>query len=249
MRKSKLSVEKLVLLFTSHKILTLHEIKQAVNTNSTTSIHRLLKAMNYQTSYSHSGKYYTLVDIPDYDHNGLWEFNNIFFSKYGKLAPTIEHFVNFSATGYFADELEALLKVFVHNELQKLYNHQKLRREQIGRQFLYLSNSIGDVQFKKRTEEIQRHVSTSQSESSASDEFGNIEHLTTFLSVLNEKQRRLFLGFESIRLGYGGDKTMSDLTGIDARTIAKGRRELLSLDISVDRIRKPGGGRPPIKKN
>lgn len=249
MKKSKLSIDKLTILFKSHKILTLPEIKQAANTNSTTSVHRLLSTINYQTSYSHSGKYYTLADIPDYDHTGLWEFNNIFFSMYGKLAPTIEHIVNFSATGYFANELETLLKVFVHNELKKLYNLQKLRREQIGRQFLYLSNSIGDVQFKKRTEQIQHDVSTSRAESSATDKFCNIEHLKIFLSVLNEKQRRLFLGFESIRLGYGGDKIISDLTGIDARTIAKGRRELLSHDISIDRIRESGGGRPPIKKN
>jgi hypothetical protein len=88
-----------------------------------------------------------------------------------------------------------------------------------------------------------------QSASASPDVLGHIEHLTTFLSALNEKQRRLFLGFESLRLGHGGDKTLSALTGMDARTIAKGRRELLSRNISVERIRKPGGGRPPLKKN
>lgn len=244
-----ISTTDLIALFDARKVLTLPAIKQAVHTNSTMTIYRKLNTIGYQTSYSHSGKYYTLPHIADFDHNGLWEFNAIFFSNSGKLAPTLEHLVNFSSAGYFAAELTQLLHVFVHNELQKITRHGKLRREQIGREFLYLSNSIGDVQLQTRVAHIQSIVTTNQSASSAVDALGNSDHLITFLSVLNEQQRRLFLGFESIRRGYGGDKTMSDLTGMDARTIAKGRRELLSHNITVNRVRKPGGGRPSLKKN
>jgi hypothetical protein len=248
MPKNIISTTDLVALFDERKVLTLPAIKQTVHTNSTMTIYRKLNTIGYQTSYSHSGKYYTLPHIADYDHNGLWEFNGIFFSKYGKLAPTIEHLVNFAAAGYFAAELNQLLHVFVHNELQKITRLGKLRREQMGQEFLYLSTAIGDVQLKTRTEQIQHAVLTDQSTSSPADELGNKDHWATFLSVLNEKQRRLFLGFESLRLGSGGDKTLSTLTGIDVRTITKGRQELVSHNISVDRIRKPGAGRPAVKK-
>lgn len=249
MQKNIISTTDLFALFNERKVLTLPAIKQAVHTNSTMTIYRKLSKLGYQTSYSHSGKYYTLPDIADYDQHGLWEFNGIYFSAYGKLAPTIEQVVNFSPAGYFAAELTELLHVFVYNELQKIARRGKLRREQLGGEFLYLSTTIGDVQLKQRTGQIQQAILADQSASLPSDELGNTEHLTRFLSVLDEKQRRLFLGFESLRLGYGGDKAVSDLTGIDVRTIAKGRRELVSHDISVDRIRKPGAGRPPLKKN
>jgi hypothetical protein len=70
-----------------------------------------------------------------------------------------------------------------------------------------------------------------------------------FLSTLNEKQRRLYVGFESMKLGRGGDKVMSKITGINVKTIARGRKELLSHDITPERIRKEGAGRPSFKKN
>ncbi|MFQ5771846.1 MAG: hypothetical protein ACE5HX_15030, partial [bacterium] len=49
-------------------------------------------------------------------------------------------------------------------------------------------------------------------------DFSHIECLQRLLSVLNEKQRRLLLGFESLRIGYGGDKVLSKIAGVDART-------------------------------
>lgn len=104
MRTVHYSTEKLIALFHERLVLTLPEIKSALGTNSTMTIHRKLRIINYKTSYSHSGKYYTLSEIADFDNNGLWEFNDIYFSKCGKLAPTIEHLVNYSTSGYFASE-------------------------------------------------------------------------------------------------------------------------------------------------
>ena len=69
-----------------------------------------------------------------------------------------------------------------------------------------------------------------------------------FFSVLDEQQRRLYAGLESIKLGHGGDKKIAELLGIDAHTIAKGRQALLNQDVAVERIRKKGGGRTPIEK-
>jgi hypothetical protein len=70
-----------------------------------------------------------------------------------------------------------------------------------------------------------------------------------FFSVLDEQQRRLYAGLESLRIGRGGDSMISSLLTIDNHTVARGRRELIQRDIEIDRIRKKGGGRLPIKKN
>jgi hypothetical protein len=68
-----------------------------------------------------------------------------------------------------------------------------------------------------------------------------------FLSTLDEHQRRLYVGLESKKLGHGGDQRVSVITGMDAETIAKGRRELEQAE-PTDRIRAPGGGRWPVEK-
>jgi len=46
------------------------------------------------------------------------------------------------------------------------------------------------------------------------------------LTRLNEKQRRWYVGLESIRLGYGGNRTLCRMTDTNVQTIRPGRREL-----------------------
>ena len=69
-----------------------------------------------------------------------------------------------------------------------------------------------------------------------------------FLSMLNEKQRRLYAGLESLELGYGGDQRIADLAGMDPHTVAKGRRELAQHDLDIEKIRKTGSGRKQAEK-
>jgi hypothetical protein len=66
--------------------------------------------------------------------------------------------------------------------------------------------------------------------------------------LLDEKQRRLYAGLESLKWGHGGDRQVAGLLGLDVATIAKGRRELVRGEILTNRIRRPGGGRKPVEK-
>ena len=70
-----------------------------------------------------------------------------------------------------------------------------------------------------------------------------------FLSLLDEKQRRIYAGLESLRFGYGGDRKIANLLSMDVHTVSQGRKELLSRDVEIERIRKEGGGRKSVKKN
>ena len=72
--------------------------------------------------------------------------------------------------------------------------------------------------------------------------------LIIFFSTLDEKQRRLYAGYESLKIGHGGDKRIAELLDLDQKTVARGRQELLGGKVNVDRIRKSGGGRKQIKK-
>ena len=75
--------------------------------------------------------------------------------------------------------------------------------------------------------------------------------MNLFLSRLNEQQRRWYVALESKKLGHGGDKQLSLMTGMHVETIRRGRRELDAFlkQRPVGRVRLPGGGRPAIKKN
>lgn len=75
--------------------------------------------------------------------------------------------------------------------------------------------------------------------------------MNLFLSRLDEQQRRWYVALESKKLGHGGDKQLSLMTGMHVETIRRGRRELDAFlkQRPVGRVRLPGGGRPAIKKN
>ncbi len=72
--------------------------------------------------------------------------------------------------------------------------------------------------------------------------------IVLFVSTLDEKQRRLYAGLESLKLGHGGDRTIAELTHMGVHTVARGRRELLGQDLDTERVRKAGGGRKGVEK-
>ena len=76
-------------------------------------------------------------------------------------------------------------------------------------------------------------------------------HVSLVFSRLDEQQRRWVGGLLSEVLGHGGTKHVSELAQIDPKTIRQGR---IDLDNELRgypddrRVRRPGGGRPSVKK-
>jgi hypothetical protein len=74
--------------------------------------------------------------------------------------------------------------------------------------------------------------------------------MNVFLSRLDEQQRRWYVALESKRKGRGGDRLLSQITGMNVETIRRGRQEL---DEELEsrpsgRIREAGGGQPAVEK-
>jgi len=74
--------------------------------------------------------------------------------------------------------------------------------------------------------------------------------MNLLMSRLDEAQRRWYAALEAQRLGHGGDRLVAQITGLDEKTIRRGRAEL-DADLSTvpaARIRCRGAGRPPTEK-
>jgi hypothetical protein len=249
MRPSKYSVEELIELFEKEKVLTLPELKRALGTDVKMTVFRKLKMVPYLSSYSHAGKYYTLHEIADYSDKGLWSFGEVHFSKYGSLKDTIEALVCASEAGYFASELQSLLHVAVYKPLSALASSGTLFRQQFASEYLYLSPAKKELQLENRKQMLEISVSKKRRQQVAEFASSEVqEALHLFLAQLNENQRRLYAGFESMKLGYGGDTIMAEITGMNIKTISRGRQELRAHDITPERVRKAGGGRHPLEK-
>lgn len=74
--------------------------------------------------------------------------------------------------------------------------------------------------------------------------------MNAVLARLDEQQRRWVAGLEAIRLGHGGIGKLTQITGLDAKTVARGCQEVQAelQGRPKGRVRLPGGGRPRTEK-
>ena len=121
------------------QIATLLELKQTLQTTSTMTVFRRLKALGYRTSYSHRGKYYTLRHIPQFDERGLWSTRGVWFSEDGNLLATAQRFVEQSPAGVTASELQAVLQVEVKQTLLQLCQRKRVDRQDMEGVFVYFA--------------------------------------------------------------------------------------------------------------
>jgi len=229
--------ERLAALFHDVKVATLPQLKAALGTAVDLTVFRKLATLPYRTSYSHRGAYYTLDPLAHYDAWGLWSYHDIHFSRYGTLLDTAATLVTQAPAGYFTAELEAVVQVAAKDALRHLAQQGRVHRREWEGRYLYGAPERG-----RRQEQwaARRALQSPEDDRQAAR--------VLFYSLLDEQQRRLYAGLESLEWGHGGDQRMAQGFGLDADTVARGRVELLSGQVLPERVRRVGGGRPRVEK-
>ncbi len=250
MRTQMYRSDALIALFRRRRIATMKELKAALGTDVDVTVFRKLREIDYLSSYSHRGMFYALMASAEFDERGLWTYRDVRFSRFGSLIDTVEQFVSRAERGFFAAELAGELKVQTKEPLLTLVQARRLTRVEMSGQYLYCAADPS-----KRKDQVRQRsvVGTAEALPFTRDALAPVSDDTKaavilFLSTLDERQRRLYVGLESLRLGHGGDSRLAELTGLDVHTIARGRVELLQRDVQVDRVRRPGAGRPSLEK-
>ena len=250
MNRARYDIQVLKGFLEQHKIATLDQVKVALADPARCTVFRKLKELEYLSSYSHRGKYYTLRSIARFDARGLWSCRSVWFSRFGNLVNTAEALVHASEAGYTAAELKDVLHIKTKHALTQLSRSGRLQREPFDSVYVYLSgqSQVADQQRKARKVHLKRSFASVivVNPDLAAEEAKAV--ILLFCSMLDERQRRLYAGLESLKLGHGGDAHIACLLGMDPHTVARGRQELISGDLSHDRIRAEGGGRLPQEK-
>ena len=244
MRPTVFSASLLRRFLLKNRIATLSQLKQLLGTESDITVFRKLKELSYRTSYSHRGSFYTLDEIAAFDERGLWSFDAVWFSRHGTLVATAEICVTQAPAGYFASELEDLFHVTVKEPLLRLIGQDRIARQTVSGLYLYCASNPRTRQQQLQARQVLLESAAAESADTASDELRAA--IVLFASLLDEQQRRLYAGLESLQLG--GDRQIAALLHLDPHTVAKGRRQLLAQDVAVGRVRRVGGGRKPTEK-
>src|SRR5437667_12516324 len=104
MRPLSFRSDALQALLLRNQIATLDELKQALGTPVNVTVFRKLKPLDYLTSYSHRGRYYTVREIARFDDNGLWSQAAVWFYRFVTLAATADSAVNHCRRWHVSDE-------------------------------------------------------------------------------------------------------------------------------------------------
>ena len=100
MRPIRYATKELVRAFDARKVLDLAQVKAALGTPVKMTALRKLRQLDYHSSYSHAGRYYTLERIARWDGHGLWSSTGIRFSRHGTLVETMAQLVDAAAGGW-----------------------------------------------------------------------------------------------------------------------------------------------------
>lgn len=131
--------ERATRVFRRRQVADLATLKRELGTPSRTTVFRVLSCVGYLTSYSHAGRYYTLRRIPRFDEAGLWAHGESLFSKDGTLRATIVRLVGEAPAGKTHEELQAQLRLRVHDTLLDLLRDHRIGRADLERFYLYVS--------------------------------------------------------------------------------------------------------------
>ena len=155
------SRKSLLKMFRRKYIATIDEVFRVLDTKSRMSAFRRLKSVGYLTSFTDAGRYYTLPDIPRFDAQGLWFYQNVGFSQAGTLKSTLIALIQLSAAGMTPNEALALLRLRVpnslHNALHNLVRDGQLKRHRLQGLPLYTSidSDIARKQMAARFEKVE----------------------------------------------------------------------------------------------
>ena len=250
MRPTTFTPQRLRTYLHRHTIADLPALKDALGTSADLTVFRKLKSLGYLSSYTHRGRFYTLRTIARFDKDGLWSHEAVWFSRHGTLMATLEVWIPESPQGWFADELADRLHVDVHDPLHDLVRQGRVRRAELAGRFLYTAaqarRSNDQIRARRTAHAVPLVADPSSALHVPPDELKAA--ILLFYSLLDEQQRRLFAGLESIKLGLGGDTILAAFLHLDPHTVARGRQQLLDHDVAAGRVRRVGGGRPLAEK-
>ena len=119
-------------------VLTIEDLKTKSGCHPRT-LQRKIKSSHLLVSYNQNAKFYTTSNFAHFNHQGIWNYKQILFSKHGNLFETIIVLIDTSLNGYTAKELSTIIEVKADDALRILWLKHRLNRQKCGSQNVYFS--------------------------------------------------------------------------------------------------------------
>ncbi len=125
--------------FIEKNVLTLQNLSRFLSV-SVRTVQRTIRPLGTIRSYDHNGRYFSLKKLARFNSMGIWEYNNIHFSKFGTLKNTLAAIINNSDQGLDAAQIKDVLGVDTRSFLYQYKDISGIKREKVGSHYVYFSS-------------------------------------------------------------------------------------------------------------
>jgi hypothetical protein len=173
------------------RVFTLERLMSLLKCSRRTAQTRL-KHWKVYTSYNQNGRYYTMPQIPNFDVNGLWHYENKFFSRHGNLKKTVIYLIRHCDSGLSGEQLGKLLGLLPRSFLHHFTDIPGIQREKKDGLYVYFSDDPN-----KYKQQVQKHMTIITSTSTSTEESLSDADAVLLLTALI-KHHKISISIEDI---------------------------------------------------
>lgn len=126
-------------MFKKSKVLTLNQVSKTRHCSIRT-VQRQFVELGVLRSYNKNSRYYTLSEIPKFNANEIWCYQDILFSKFGDLRQTVKHAIVASNDGLSGNEIGGIVNLLPRSFMHHFREMEGVFREKHGGVYVYFSN-------------------------------------------------------------------------------------------------------------
>ncbi len=165
---SSIDVTELKELFKKNIVMDIDDLMKQTSASRIT-VFRNLKEIGYIASYNQNGKYYTLLEIANFDNSGIFDHKGILFFRDGGIQELVITEIDSSEKGYTAEELSQKIRTRISNQLPQFVRKGLIIRKKYADFYVYYSidEATQQKQVTNREKEVKIPSTIEDSEISA----------------------------------------------------------------------------------
>ncbi len=177
-------------LFKKNIVMDIDDLQKQTSSSRITVL-RHLKEIGYITSYNKNAKYYTLLEIANFDEKGIFNHKGILFFKNGGIRELVIKEIESSEKGFTAEELNTKIGTRVSVQLHQFVRKNLIIRRKYSSFYVYYSidESTQKKQVNNREKELQK-ISTNE-DSELTDETKTIRILLEIIQNPNAEPNEI----------------------------------------------------------
>jgi len=177
-------------LFKKNIVMDIDDLQKQTSSSRITVL-RHLKEIGYITSYNKNAKYYTLLEVANFNKTGIFNHKGILFFKNGGIRELVIKEIESSEKGFTAEELNTKIGTRVSVQLHQFVRKNLITRRKYSSFYVYYSIDESTQKKQVNNREKELHKISTNEESELTDEKKTIRILLEIIQNPNAEPNEI----------------------------------------------------------